>query len=248
MYSEWYAFLPACLLRNNKSLLCPAQARRDNYSYWLNHLPQRLLGLQLLASFFLRLLPPANCAVLQHYESLFFKFYTETMMGVGAALPLTLVCKRAQKGKWFKVCLWLKLRHNVCCEFICRSESISSRHDTFIHFSHFQRKNLGFLESQICYSKSFSTLQINEALINNTLVLCFYLFYMLNLCVRQWYYCPALSFCYSWEHMNLKIELQPVFTVNTFPPRLHEVAGPWLSIEKGEKKERGPLKRCFVLV
>lgn len=169
-------------------------------------------------------------------------------MGVGAALPLTLVCKRAQKGKWFKVCLWLKLRHNVCCEFICRSESISSRHDTFIHFSHFQRKNLGFLESQICYSKSFSTLQINEALINNTLVLCFYLFYMLNLCVRQWYYCPALSFCYSWEHMNLKIELQPVFTVNTFPPRLHEVAGPWLSIEKGEKKERGPLKRCFVLV
>lgn len=114
-----------------------------------------------------------------------------------------------------------------------------SRHDTFIHFSHFQRKNLGFLESQICYSKSFSTLQINEALINNTLVLCFYLFYMLNLCVRQWYYCPALSFCYSWEHMNLKIELQPVFTVNTFPPRLHEVAGPWLSIEKGRE---GPWK------
>lgn len=48
--------------------------------------------------------------------------------------------------------------------------------------------------------------------------------------------------------MNLKVELQPIFAVNTFPPRLHEVAGPWLSTEKGEKKGRGPLKRCFVLV
>lgn len=135
-------------------------------------------------------------------------------MGVGAALPLTLVYKRAQKGKWFKVCLWLKLRHNACCEFICRSESISSRHDTFVHFSNFQRKN--FLESQICYSKSLSTLQINEALINNTLVLCFYLFYMLNLCVRQWYYwlgsvqpCPFATVGNIWIwRLNFSLFLQ----------------------------------------
>ncbi len=50
MCSEWRAPIPAYLLRNNKSPLCPAQARWDNYSSWLNHLPQSSLAPQLLAS------------------------------------------------------------------------------------------------------------------------------------------------------------------------------------------------------
>lgn len=42
--------------------------------------------------------------------------------------------------------------------------------------------------------------------------------------------------CASWESMN------PISTVNTFTPRLHEVAGPWLSTKRGSKEERAPEK------
>lgn len=59
--------------------------------------------------------------------------------------------------------------------------------------------------------------------------------------------CLVLSICPSWEHMNPNIEPRPISALNTFPLRLHEVVGPWLSNERGAK-ERGPLKRCFVLV
>lgn len=147
MCSEWCASLPACLLRNNKSPLCPAQARRNNYSCWLNHLPQSLLDLQLLSFWVCCHLPIVECCTVMDCCFFFFFLHAETMMGVVAVLPMGSVCKCTEEGKWFKVCLWLKLRHTVCCEFICRSASISSRHDTFIRFSDFPRKSLRLLES-----------------------------------------------------------------------------------------------------
>lgn len=46
----------------------------------------------------------------------------------------------------------------------------------------------------------------------------------------------GLALCSSWERLNLKVEPEPIYAVNTFPPRLYEVAGPWLCTRSEEEK------------
>lgn len=51
--------------------------------------------------------------------------------------------------------------------------------------------------------------------------------------------CLVSSICPSWER-----RLNLISAVNTLPPRLHEVTGPWLSSERrgGEQRREGPWK------
>lgn len=65
-------------------------------------------------------------------------------MGVGVmSVAFEVVCTRTQRGKQFKVCCRLELRHAASFGFTRRLASVSSRPDTFVHFSHFPGESLG---------------------------------------------------------------------------------------------------------
>jgi len=108
--SEWCVFLPSRLLRNNKSSLRPAQASRDNYSYWLSHPSQSpLVVLLLFLSDF-----AATCQLWSVATIRIATFFIHIQCRVLAQCcwPTTCLKMLPFEGS-FKACRWLKLRHTV---------------------------------------------------------------------------------------------------------------------------------------
>lgn len=254
MCSEWRASIPARLLRNNKSLLCPARARRDNYSSWLNHLPQSPLVLQLLASvplsLFSGLPPPANSEVLQHYGLLLFSLGDNDGCGQSVAVEVVRTCM--ERGKQFKVCCRLKLRHAVSFGFIRRLASISSIGPTHLSISHIFQERVWVLESveaaavsltpgsiecwSIIHCCCASTSSVHQTCLYSDIMCTWLINWLKSVDLSQLGPYDSIG----WTSAHCCCECTP----SQAPWGGWPLAEQW----EGGGKERGPLKRCFVLV
>lgn len=127
--SDVLLYLPVCSETTRACTVLPRQDRITIAHDLITYLKALQFSLPLFVFSFL--LPPANSEGLQHYGLLFFSSRDNDGCERSVAVEMVRTC--TDRGKQFKVCCGVKLRHAGSFGFTHRLASVSSKFNTFSH-------------------------------------------------------------------------------------------------------------------